>query len=171
MAENLISVAKLRKPHKVSGAFRFMFLREPKTGSLPSHFMISEKGQYLPFFVKSYEVLSEQDGIIQFEEITTPEQARLYNGRELFLEEKMAKKFFRPGAEEFAFLTGYKLLNAKGEECGSIQGITETPMQVFIELKTAEAECLIPLAEDWVVDIDKKKKILQLDFPEELLHL
>ncbi len=171
MAENLISVAKLRKPHKVSGAFRFIFLREPRTELLPSHFMINLKGQYLPFFVKSFEILSEQDGIIQFEEITTPEQARAYNGMELYLDEKTAHKYFRPGVEEFAFLVGYQLLNAEGKGCGTIKGIIETPMQVFIELQTAEAECLIPLAEDWVIDLDKKKKILQLDFPEELLHL
>lgn len=172
MAEDLISVAKLRKPHKVSGAFRFLLLRELRNKKkFPKHFLMEVKGQALPFFVKEVEVISMEEGIVQFEEITSPEQARAYNGKELMLDAKTVAQFFKPDSADFLFLAGFDLLNAKNDKVGVVDDVVETVMQVFLQIKTETGEALIPLTEDWVLDINKKAKTIQMDFPEELLHL
>jgi 16S rRNA processing protein RimM len=170
MADNFISVAKLRKPHKISGAFRFQLLRELKSQTkFPGHFMIEVKGQVVPFFVKSIEVLGIDEGIIQFEEITTPELAKTYNGKELLLESAMVSKYFKKDSADFDFLIGYELRNAAKEPVGVVTEIVENTMQVFIEVKTAKGASLIPLAEDWILEINQMGKCIVMDFPMELL--
>lgn len=172
MADNFISVAKLRKPHKISGAFRFQLLRELKNPKkLPGHFMIEVKGQCLPFFVKNIEILGLDEGIIQFEEITTPEQAKTYNGKELMLDSKIVAQYFKKDSADFDFLVGFELRNALNEKVGVINEIVENTMQVFVAVKTTTGEPLIPLVDDWILEINKKGKYIMMDFPAELLDL
>ncbi len=165
-------VAKLGKPHGISGAFRFYMLRELKgKNKFPKHFLVHEKGNLLPWFVVKTEWIGFEEGFIWFEEITNPEKAKLYSGRELYLAEKDVTTYFKKDSSDYGFLIGYNAIDETLGQIGVVQEIIENPGQILIAVKSGENEALIPLVEEFIVEINKKKKELQLNLPEGLLDL
>lgn len=172
MAESYISVGKLGKPHGIRGAFRFLLQRELKSKSkLPAHFILLQKGSYLPFFIKETEWTAFDTGFVTFEEISTPEQAKLFSGTELFLEEKLVEKFFKKSAGDFDFILGWMAVNESGETIGTIEGIEENPGQVLAVVNKGGKEVFIPLVDDFILKTDKRKKQISFALPEGLLDL
>jgi 16S rRNA processing protein RimM len=170
--EKYITIGKLGKPHGISGAFRFLLEREPKSkNKLPGHFMIQHDDNYLPWFIEKIEWTGFNEGIILFEEINSPEKARAYNGNLLCLTESDTKTFFKANAGELDFLIGYKAILKLGEEPGTIKEISEMPGQTLLLIKRGDKEIMIPFAEDFVVDINKKKKEITFDLPDGLIDI
>lgn len=171
MAEQYISVGKLGKPHKLSGAFRFYFynaLRNKK--KFPKNFLLYVRGSFLPFFVKSNKWKSNTEGFIAFEEIITPEMARNYSGSEIYLMQDEAKKYFGTD-EDYLALIGYKIIGEDDEQIGTITELYENPANVLASVKINGREVLIPLAEEFILKKDSKKKTLKVSLPEGLLEL
>ena len=172
MAEQNISVGKLGKPHGISGAFRIYMLRDLKsTNKFPKHFLVKERGSLLPWFVTKVEWISFNEGFVWFEDITTPEKARLNSGRELFLVEKDVNTFFKKDSSSFSELIGYIAIDETAGEIGIIEEIIENPGQILLYIKNETKEVLIPMVDEFIVEVNKKKKALVLNLPEGLLDL
>ena len=119
-----IPIGKLGKPHGISGAFRFSFHREPKSKrNLPKHFFIPSKGGIVPFFVSNIEMRGFDDGLINFEDITNPETAKLYTTKELYLTEAEVEKWFKKNSSEFDYLPGYMVNDAKLGDLGTVKEV------------------------------------------------
>lgn len=171
-ADNHIAVGRLGKPHGISGAFRFLLERDLKSKKkLPNYFTFGAKGKLLPWFIQKIEWTGLNEGIILFEEIATPEKARLYTGSELMLAEKDVATYFKKSADDFAEIVGYTVLNTENNPLGTIEEVMESPAQTLISIMVDGKEALVPLVEDFIVSINKKKKEIVLDLPEGLLDL
>ena len=171
IAQN-IAIGKLGKPHGISGAFRIYMQRELKNAKkFPPHFLVLEKGSLLPWFVTKVEWIGYNEGFIWFEDITTPEKAKLYSGRELFLSEKEVNSYFKKNAVGYEYLIGYTAIDEESGTIGTITEVIENPGQILLSIKGDEKEYLVPLADDFIVDVNDKKKELLLSLPEGLLDL
>lgn len=165
-------VGKLGKPHGISGAFRIYMQRELKSSlRFPKHFLVLEKGNLLPWFVIKVEWIAFNEGFIWFEEITTPEKAKQYSGRELFLTEKDINTYFKKDSESYGFLIGYKASDEDLGQIGTIEEIIENPGQILLAIRSGENEVLVPLVDEFITEVNKKKKEIVLNLPEGLLEL
>jgi 16S rRNA processing protein RimM len=55
---------------------------------------------------------------------------------------------------------------------GEVTNIIENPGQILLILKSPEGkEILIPFHEDFIVSINKKKKLIEMDLPEGLTEI
>jgi len=171
-SEQNISVAKLGKPHGISGAFRIYMLRDLKsTAKFPKHFLVIERGNLLPWFVTKVEWIGFNEGFVWFEDITTPEKAKMYSGRELFLSEKDVNTFFKKDSGSYSELIGYTAVDETDGEIGIIEEIIENPGQILLSIRVNTNEVLIPLVDEFIVEVSKKKKQLILNLPEGLLDI
>lgn len=172
MAESYISVGKLGKPHGLSGAFRFLLTSELKSKKkTPKYFMIEQRGSFLPWFVSKIEWLGFNDGFISFEEITSVEKAKENTRKELFLTEKDFDLLFKRNAEGLNYLIGYKASEEKQGELGIIEDIIENPGQVLCLVKQDGNELVIPLVDEFILSINKRKKEIIFNLPIGLLDL
>jgi 16S rRNA processing protein RimM len=172
MAEAYISVGKLGKPHGLSGAFRFLLNDELKSKKkVPKHFIIEERGSFLPWFISKIEWLGFNDGFISFEEITSVEKAKEHTKKELLLSQKDFELYFKKTSESLGYLVGYKATDEKHGALGVIDEITEHPGQLLCTIKNGKEELTIPFVEDFIVTIDKRKKEIIFSLPEGLLDL
>ena len=170
--EQNMTIGKIGKPHGISGAFRFYMLRELKSkNKFPKHFFVQEKGNLLPWFVTKVEWIGFDEGFIWFEEITTPEKAKQFSGRELLLTEKDVNAYFKKDSGAYDFLIGYKVIEETAGEIGTIEQIIENPGQIHISINNKGREILIPLVEEFIVAENKKKKEIVFSLPEGLLDL
>jgi 16S rRNA processing protein RimM len=168
MPDNYISVGILRKPHGLSGAFSFVLTRELKSlKKSPTHFFLDAKGTFIPYFISKIDFKDIFGGYINLEEVTKIEEAKALVNSELYLDEKTVNTFFKKAADEYGFLVGYTAYD-KETELGPIQGILSHPAQILAEININGTEVLIPLVDDLVIDIDKRKKKIVFDVPEGL---
>jgi 16S rRNA processing protein RimM len=171
MTDGCTSVGKLGKPHGIGGAFRFLLYRTLKSKKLPPHFLLNEKGQYIPYFVIKVELIEWNSGIIKFEEITNPETARLYSGSELFLSDHDAEKYFMPETSNGDDLLGFTVKEQTLGMVGKVVEITDMPAQILLTVRSEKGEHIIPLADDFVISISNTQKIITLKLPAGLLDL
>lgn len=172
MAEQYISVGKLGKPHGISGAFRFLLYREVKgVKKFPSFFFVQHKGSYMPWFISEVELLSNTEGFINFEDITSPESARKYSGQELYLTEKEITAAFKKEGTTIQEYKGYKAVDVEFGEIGIIEEILENPGQALCLVKQGDKEYFIPFVDGLIMDIDKRRKLITFDLPEGLLDI
>jgi 16S rRNA processing protein RimM len=172
MAESYISVGKLGKPHGLSGAFRFLLNDELKSKKkIPKHFIIEERGSFLPWFVSKIEWLGFNDGFISFEEIDSVEKARAHTKKELLLSQKDFDLFFKKNQESLHYLVGYKASDHERGELGVVREIADNPGQLLCIIKNGKEEIAIPLVDDFIENIDKRKKEIVFNLPEGLLDL
>jgi 16S rRNA processing protein RimM len=172
MAESYISVGKLGKPHGLSGAFRFLLTDELKSKKkLPKHFIIEDRGSYLPWFVKNIEWLGFNDGFITFEEITSVEKAKEHTKKELLLTQKDFDLLFKKNSAELSYLIGFKAVEEKLGALGLVEEIIENPGQVLCSVRNGDNEMYIPLVDDFIISINKRKKEILFNLPEGLLDL
>ena len=107
-------------------------------------------------------------GYINFEEVTKVEDARALVNSELYLDEKVVNTFFKKAADEYGFLIGYTAYDQE-TELGPVTGILSHPAQILAEIQVNGEDVLIPIVDDLVIDIDKKKKRIIFDVPEGLI--
>lgn len=172
MADNLISVGKLGKPHGISGAFRFLLTRDIKSKKkLPTHFLIESKGNTTPFFVQSLEWVGLNDGFLKFEDISSPEQAKLYSGKELFLRDTDVVLLFKKDAVGLSFLEGFKVIDSAQGAIGTITEVVDNPGQTLLIIHSDSKEYIIPYVEEFIIEENTRKKELRVQLPEGLLDI
>lgn len=172
MTEQYQSVGKLGKPHGLSGAFRFYFEHPLKNNNkLPLHFMLSVNGTFMPWFISKLVFNDKQNGFIEFEHIQSPEKAKPFATYQLYLTTKEAGLFFKSTDDESPDLTGYIAFDESGMKIGIITEMIETPAQYLCVVKKETGEAMIPLVDDFIEAIDKRKKEIVFNLPEGLLDL
>ncbi|MBS1619177.1 MAG: 16S rRNA processing protein RimM [Bacteroidetes bacterium] len=164
-----ISVGILRKPHGLSGAFNFTLTRELKSlKKYPPHFFIEGKGGLIPYFIASLELKDMFTGLLTLEEVDSIEKAKQLTGSELYLDEKSVASFFKKDTDDYGFLIGYTAWDGE-RELGTVTAIEEMPGQVLAVIEVAGEEVMVPLVDDLVVEIDKRKKKIIFELPEGLV--
>ena len=70
-------------------------------------------------------------------------------------------------------LIGYTLLHESGEVIGEIVAIDSATANtlLLVELAKSQKQIPIPLASEWLVDLNEQSQKLILNFPVELLNL
>ena len=170
--EGYITVGKLGKPHGIRGAFRFSLYEGLKSKKkVPKHFWLESGGSFLPWFIQKIEWTGVQDGIINFEEITGPEKARIYSGCELFLTGADAQQYLKKKDTGFDYLVGFAAMQENDGLIGVIEEISDTTGQTLLSVNRDGREVIIPLVDDFIVGINKRKKEIIFDLPEGLLEL
>ena len=77
------------------------------------------------------------------------------------------------GENEFYFheIIGYEVQDKRHGFIGCVEEILDRPEQEIIRILKGKKEILVPLTDEMISKIDRKKKILILDTPEGLVDL
>lgn len=135
---------------------------------LPMAFINMEQS-LVPWFFEQVEITDDR-ARIKIEDIDTPEQARLFLGREVYLPMEELPRLDR---DNFYFheIIGYTAIDDTHGEIGRIDAILERPGQELIRIMKGKKEILIPLTDEMISGIDKKNRILELSTTPGLIEL
>lgn len=123
----------------------------------------------LPYFIEYFDLSDSGACMFKFEEVGDRTEADKISGKELFMEEINLKKTTKPTGYEFVI--GYRMLNADNAELGIIEEVYQMPANEIARLTIDNKEVLIPLTEESIVKIDKRKKEAIVRIPEGLLDI
>lgn len=135
---------------------------------LQTIFIEDKKDSFLPWFVESARMKSENEVCLKLEGVDTREAAAKLSQKEIWLPEKDFKKFAARSAP--ANLLGYTIIN-NIERLGEILEIIEQPHQLLCRIELNKKEVLIPINESFLRKIDHKKKQVMMELPDGLLDV
>ena len=126
------------------------------------------KEEMLPYFIQSARIKSAEEIYIKLDGVDTKEAAQKLAQKEVWLPEE---EFHRYASKSSPFtLLGFHLVN-EGEDIGEVLEVIEHPHQMLLRISLNGKEALIPVHEETLQKIDKKKKQVFLTLPDGLLDL
>lgn len=143
---------------------------------------ILRKGKFIWIEIDGLEVpleivsLSRQHKpLIRFRGVDTEYQANLLSGNWVYIRKEDYGKEEWPVVETeetiYDFLKNFQVNFANHNLKGVIANIQQYPGQIMAFIKIDEKELLVPLVEEFIVDIDENEKTINLTLPEGMLDL
>lgn len=161
---------------KKTSGLKGMLLVQPDTDRAAHYlgtdaFFLEESGQAVPYFVEECTLDSKGLMRVRFEEIDDADAARRLVGKKVFLPlhqlpALVGKQFY------FHEVIGWKAIDENNHTIGSILDVLDRGPQELLLVKSAEEkEIYLPLADDFLLEVDRAKRELKLVVPEGLLDL
>ena len=142
----------------------------------PSHYYRLKKiflkvdNSYIPYFISKISKYKNNSVRVKFEDVKNESEAMELINYEIFLPiEELpkleGKKFY------YHEVIGFKVIDINHGEIGEITHINDqTPQHLFV-VKSSGKEILIPINDDFILDLDRINKIVNLKIPEGLLKI
>jgi 16S rRNA processing protein RimM len=162
--EKHILLGKITRVHSFNGAVTIKLERNfsEKIPELESVF-IETDGRPVPFFVKYSEQPDNITMRMQFSGYESDIKVKEFVGSSVYL----TGDTIITQPEDMDYLINYKVLSGENEVIGSVIELIEQPGHLLLNIKTVKGkELLLPLHEDLIINIDKKKKIIVMIIPE-----
>ena len=161
---------------KKTSGLKGMLLVQPDTDRAAHYlgtdaFFLEESGQAVPYFIEECTLDSKGLMRVRFEEIDDADAARRLVGKKVFLPlhqlpALVGKQFY------FHEVIGWKAIDENNHTIGSILDVLDRGPQELLLVKSAEEkEIYLPLADDFLLEVDRAKRELKLVVPEGLLDL
>ena len=135
---------------------------------LQTIFIEDKKDEMLPYFIQHTKIKNETEVYVKLEGIDVREKALKLIQKQVWLPEAEFQKYAASTAP-VSFL-GYMIIN-EGEDLGEVLEVIEQPHQILCRIEWKSKEALIPLHEQTIEKIDKKKKQIHVVLPEGLLDI
>ena len=170
MNSDYINIGKIVGVHGLSGELLIKHALGKKTTFKQGDVLFVEqvKGSYLPHFVAASKAKTAEETIVQFDDDYAREKALKFIKKPVWLTQEDFEKYAAKSSP--IALLGFTLFN-EGEALGIIDEVIEQPHQVLLTVKINGKEVLIPLHEETLDDIDRKKKEVHVTLPEGLLEI
>lgn len=170
MIHHPVKIGRLIKAFGKDGQMRINLIPEAVNDVIKAGYILAEvEGQKVPYFIDQYDPELE---LIKLEEIDGPQKARVLSDVDIFILDKDVHTYYKQKIDN-NLLKGYHLFDQEKTFIGIISHVMELPYQILFEIKSGEngEVKLIPFHEDLLIDINQKKKSIQLTIAEGLLDL
>jgi 16S rRNA processing protein RimM len=136
----------------------------PEEIDLEEPVFIEFDGLPVPFYFESFSQRGNSRALVRLTGVHNLMDADELAGALLYAEDDLYE-------DEEEDLTGWTVLDADGRKAGIISAHEDIPGNPCIWVETGHGECLLPLHEELVLDVDEKEKTLRMEIPEGLLDL
>jgi 16S rRNA processing protein RimM len=135
---------------------------------LEAVFLQEKKGSFIPYFIESTRIKTDDEIYLKLEGINEREQATLLIQQEVWMQEEDFKNYSASSSP--LNLLGYEIIERE-KNLGKILEVIEQPHQLLCRIEIDGKEVLIPLHEQTIIKIDKKKSQVIVQLPEGLLEI
>ena len=167
---NYCSIGKIAATFGVKGELVLKHHLGKKTAlkGLEALFIETQKDELLPYFITSAKIKSPDEIYIALDGIDSKETAQQLLQKQVWLTEEEFHKHSAKAAP--ISLLGFHIID-NGNDLGEILEIIEQPHQLLGRINWKGKEALIPLNEQFLHKVDKRKKQVLVELPEGLLEV
>jgi len=118
----------------------------------------------IPFFIEFTKQSKNNSYRLKFEDVNTEDEAQNLVSREVYV---LSSEIDLDDSFRLEDLIGYVAFDTNDEETD----INTMTIQSIFEIQTSDAKVLVPVNDDWIMDIDDDNQEITLDLPDGLLDL
>ncbi len=168
--EDCYYLGKITKKHGFKGnLILHLETDEPELYQNMESVFIETNGMLVPFFFENIGPHSKNKLLVKFEDLTPEEAEKLIN-RSVWLPLDTL-----PELEDDAFyyheIIGYKVIDSRRGEIGLIKNVNDSGIQALFEIDFDGKQILIPVVDDWILEVNKDEKFIRIDTPDGLIEL
>ena len=164
-------LGKIAKPFGSKGqVVVYLDVDEPSEYKKLESVYLDLDGELVPFLLTSIELRVGQKALFHFEDVNTSADAEVYNGREMYLPivdlpPLKGKKFY------YHEIKGFTVIDTSHGTIGTLLKVLEYPHQSMLQISFGNKEILVPLVDEVILKVDRKKKELHIRAPEGLIDI
>lgn len=167
--EEVYKIGVINKPHGVKGEVSFTFTDDIFDRVDCDYLILLMDGILVPFFIEEYRFRSDNSALVKFEDVDTAEKARMFTNVEVFFPMKYVEE--QDEVTSWNYFVGFEVNDVNHGILGMIVDVDDATINVlFVIEKEDGSEILLPAHEEFILDIDHKKKCVKVDIPEGLLE-
>lgn len=168
--EDCYYLGKITKKHGFKGnLILHLETDEPELYQNMESVFIETNGMLVPFFFETIGPHSKNKLLVKFEDLTPEEAEKLVN-RSVWLPLDTL-----PELEDDAFyyheIIGYKVIDSRKGEIGLIKNVNDSGIQALFEIDFDGKQILIPVVDDWILEVNKDGKFIRIETPDGLIEL
>ncbi len=169
--DEVYKIGVLTKTHGVSGELCMAFTDDVFDRVEADYLICRMDGILVPFFLEDYRFRSDTTALVKFEDIDNEEQARRMVGVEVLFPKALAEKC-QDDTYSWAYFVGFTIVDRVAGEIGRVEAVDDSTMNVLFNVSTPSGGMLfVPVAEEWIDDIDHAAGKIHMHLPEGLLDL
>lgn len=131
-------------------------------------FIEKMKDEMLPYFIQSTRIKSDNEIYLQIEGIDVKEKTKPLMQKQVWLSDEDFEKYAAKSSA--VSLLGFHIIDEE-KDLGEILEVIEQPHQLLCRINLKDKEVLIPLHEETIRKIDRKRKQVIVQLPEGLLDV
>lgn len=167
--DSVFPVGEVQKTHGIHGELNVRFTTDLFDLDIP--FFIFEMDRILvPFFVKSLRPKSGTTALMLLDELEKEEDSREMIGKTVYLPNEYLGRIADDEIEP-EYFTGFEVFEKAAGKIGEVLEIDDSTENVLFVIQSGENELLIPMVEEYILEIDHEKRKILMDLPEGLLEL
>lgn len=165
-----IHIGKIVATHSVGGEMIVEHVLNKKTDfkNVEAIFIEEMKGSYIPYFIEKAKAKNKEESICKLENVDSKESAHRFIRKNIWLTQKDFAAL--AGAQAPVALIGYMVYDV-GQPLSKVEEVIEQPHQILLKIMLNNKEVLIPLHEDTIDKIDRKKQQIHVTLPDGLLDI
>ena len=131
---------------------------------------VQVRNNLIPFFIESSQLHKSELLRIKFEEVDTEADADALLKSELYLPLEFLPKL---EGNKFYFheVIGFKITDKNFGEVGTVKAINDSTAQALFEVDRDGIEILIPMNDEFIVEVNRETKTILVETPEGLIDL
>ncbi|MDR0873403.1 MAG: ribosome maturation factor RimM [Prevotellaceae bacterium] len=165
--EDLYPIGQIGKPHGVKGELAFSFNTAVFDREGCRFFVLEMERIFVPFFIEKYRLSTRNAGFVKFEDIDTEEEARDLQGKPIYVNKRLIEEETDEDVADIRYFIGFNVI-ADSRSIGKITAVNDDTANILFELNN---DLLIPFSEEYITEIDHKKREILMNIPEGLLEL
>lgn len=168
--ENYVSVGKLAATFGIKGelVLDHHLGEDASLEGITAIFLEEGEGKFIPYFIAGFKSRSGHEWLVTLEGVDTPEKARRFVKKNVWLRESDMKRTASSNAA--ISLLGYQIMDGK-KMLGMVLEVIEQPSQILLRTEVEKKEVLVPVNESTLLKIDNRKEKIFLELPEGLLDI
>lgn len=124
----------------------------------------------VPFFIEHLERRPKNQAQVKLMDVDSADDAAILTGCEFFIPLEILPK--QKGTHLYSFeIEGYTVIDAVRGETGTVRAVLEMPQQSLLAIEFNGKEILVPIVDEIIKKIDRKKKEIHIEAPEGLIEL
>ena len=168
--EDVYRIGLINKPHGVHGELLFSFDDDIFDRMEADYIICMMDGILVPFFFESYRFRSDSTALIKLEGIDTEQQARRMTNVEVFFPKEHVEEL-EDNELTWSYFVGFLIKDVNEGEIGKVIDVDDSTINTLFVVDHNDTEVLIPAQEDFIVDLDRGKKVITMQIPAGLLDL
>ncbi|MBC7524513.1 MAG: 16S rRNA processing protein RimM [Flavobacterium sp.] len=169
--EDCFYLGKIAKKFSFKGeVLIYLDTDEPELYQAMESVFVEFNKNLIPFFIENSSLHKSDFLRVQFEDVSSEEEAEKLIGASIYLPLTMLPKL---EGNKFYFheVIGFEIEDVQLGVFGKIVSVNDTVAQPLFEVLNGEVEMLIPMVDHFLVKIDRENKKVIMNLPEGLVNM
>lgn len=170
LKEEIFLIGQITKTHGLKGELSFTTTSSILNEVDVPFIVLEPEGLLVPFYLEHVRMKTATAGLIKLERVDSEEKAREFIGLSIylpnmFLDEMEDTEF------ETEYFVGFEIIENQKGSIGRITAVDDSTANALFVVETESGEVLIPIADEFITEIDHDRKTISMKLPEGLLDL